>query len=34
MGKRVATFANDELTPEEEEELIEYLAFLRSKRTG
>jgi transcriptional regulator with XRE-family HTH domain len=29
---RVATFANESLTPKEEEELLEYLAFLRSRR--
>ncbi|MCG8604738.1 helix-turn-helix transcriptional regulator [bacterium] len=29
---RAATFAMDDLTPEEEEELLTYLAFLRSKR--
>lgn len=29
---RAATFANENLTDEEEEKLIEYLAFLRSKR--
>jgi len=28
---RVATFANDNLTLEEEEELLKYLAFLRSR---
>src|SRR6058998_1409160 len=34
-GKRkglVATFAIDDLTEEEEERLVEYLAFLRSRR--
>lgn len=31
---RVPTFAKESLTPEEEEELIKYLAFLRSKRRG
>ncbi|MCC6230795.1 MAG: helix-turn-helix domain-containing protein [Phycisphaerales bacterium] len=29
---RVATFAKDNLTKEEEEALLEYLAFLRSKK--
>jgi transcriptional regulator with XRE-family HTH domain len=29
---RVATFANDNLTVEEEENLLEYLAFLRSRK--
>ena len=29
---RVATFAKDNLTPEEEQKLLEYLAFLRSRR--
>ena len=29
---RVATFANEELTPDEETQLLEYLAFLRSRR--
>ncbi|MEK6701962.1 MAG: helix-turn-helix domain-containing protein [Planctomycetota bacterium] len=29
---RVATFAKDNLTNEEEEALLEYLAFLRSKK--
>lgn len=29
---RAATFANENLTDEEEEKLIEYLAFLRSRR--
>lgn len=30
----VPTFAKESLTPEEEEELLKYLAFLRSKRHG
>jgi transcriptional regulator with XRE-family HTH domain len=30
---RVATFANEVLTQEEEESLLEYLAFLRSRRS-
>jgi transcriptional regulator with XRE-family HTH domain len=29
---RVATFALDDLTPDEEKQLLEYLAFIRSKR--
>jgi len=29
---RVATFANENLTNDEEEKLLEYLAFLRSRR--
>lgn len=29
---RIPTFAHDNLTPEEEEELLKYLAFLRSRR--
>jgi HTH-type transcriptional regulator, competence development regulator len=29
---RVATFANNNLTPEEEEELLRYLGYLRSQR--
>jgi transcriptional regulator with XRE-family HTH domain len=29
---RVATFANENLTKEEEESLLEYLAFMRSRR--
>lgn len=29
---RAATFANEALTPEEEGKLLEYLAFLRSRR--
>ena len=29
---RAATFANDNLTDEEEEKLLEYLAFLRTRR--
>ena len=29
---RVATFAGENLTPEEEDALLEYLAFLRSKK--
>lgn len=31
---RVATFADKNLTPEEEEELLKYLAFLRSQAKG
>ena len=31
-GGRIAAFAIDDLTAEEEEELLEYLAFLRSRR--
>lgn len=31
---RVATFAGDNLTREEEDELLKYLAFLRSRRSG
>jgi transcriptional regulator with XRE-family HTH domain len=31
---RVATFANDNLTQEEEEALLQYLAFLRSRGGG
>lgn len=31
---RVATFAGENLTREEEEELLEYLAFLRTRRSG
>jgi HTH-type transcriptional regulator, competence development regulator len=31
---RVATFADDNLTVEEEEKLLEYLAFLRRSRAG
>ena len=30
--KRLATFAIDDLTAEEEEELLKYLAFLRSRK--
>jgi transcriptional regulator with XRE-family HTH domain len=30
---RVATFAKEDLTREEEEKLLEYLAFLRSRRS-
>lgn len=30
---RAATFANEPLTSEEEEKLLEYLAFLRSRRS-
>lgn len=30
---RVATFANENLTPEEEDELLRYLGYLRSFRT-
>jgi transcriptional regulator with XRE-family HTH domain len=29
---RAATFVNENLTPDEEEKLLEYLAFLRSRR--
>lgn len=29
---RVATFANENLTPDEESQLLEYLAFLRTRR--
>lgn len=29
---RLATFADETLTPEEEEELLKYLAFLRSRK--
>lgn len=29
---RLATFAPEDLTPEEEEELLRYLAFLRSRK--
>jgi len=29
---RAATFANEDLTPDEEAKLLEYLAFLRSRR--
>ena len=32
--KRLATFAIDDLTAEEEEELLKYLAFLRSRKTS
>tara|TARA_A100000171_G_scaffold52439_2_gene70784 strand:- start:1187 stop:1498 length:312 start_codon:yes stop_codon:yes gene_type:complete len=31
---QVPTFATDDLTPEEEEALLEYLAFLRSRKGG
>jgi len=31
---RIATFAKKDLTPEEEEALLQYLAFLRSTRKG
>ncbi len=31
---RVATFADEHLTPAEEEELLKYLAFLRSRGGG
>jgi transcriptional regulator with XRE-family HTH domain len=31
---RIATFAEHNLTPEEEMELIEYLKFIRRKKTG
>jgi HTH-type transcriptional regulator, competence development regulator len=30
--KRLAAFAIDDLTPEEEEELLKYLAFIRSRK--
>jgi transcriptional regulator with XRE-family HTH domain len=30
--RRLAAFAIDDLTPEEEEELLKYLAFLRSRK--
>ena len=29
---RIATFAIDNLTPEEEDELLDYLAYIRSRR--
>jgi transcriptional regulator with XRE-family HTH domain len=32
--KRLAAFAIDDLTAEEEEELLKYLAFLRSRKTS
>jgi len=32
--RRLAAFAIDDLTAEEEEELLKYLAFLRSRRGG
>ena len=32
--KRLAAFAIDDLTAEEEEELLKYLAFLRSRKRG
>jgi len=32
--KRLATFAIDDLTAEEEEELLKYLAFIRSRKTS
>lgn len=32
QGKRLATFADKELTSDEENALLQYLAFLRSKR--
>lgn len=32
--KRLATFAIDDLTAEEEEQLLEYLAFLRSRKSS
>jgi transcriptional regulator with XRE-family HTH domain len=32
--RRLAAFAIDDLTAEEEEELLKYLAFLRSRRTS
>ena len=31
---RIATFAGEDLTKQEEDALLEYLAFIRSKRTG
>jgi len=31
---RIPTFAENDLTPEEEEALLQYLAFLRSTRKG
>ena len=31
-GRRLAAFAIDDLTAEEEEELLKYLAFLRSRK--
>ena len=31
---KLATFAIDDLTAEEEEELLKYLAFLRSRRSS
>lgn len=31
---RIPTFAENDLTPEEEEALLQYLAFLRSSRKG
>jgi len=31
---RIPTFAEDDLTPEEEDALLQYLAFLRSTRKG
>ena len=33
-GSRIAAFANKKLTQEEEEELLNYHAFLRSKKKG
>ena len=33
-GSRLAVFAIDDLTAEEEEELLKYLAFLRSRRSS
>lgn len=32
--KRLATFAIDDLTAEEEEQLLEYLAFIRSRKVS
>lgn len=32
QGKKAATFAVENLTPEEEKALLEYLSFLRSRR--
>jgi hypothetical protein len=32
--KRLAAFAIDDLTAEEEEELLKYLAFLRSRKAS
>lgn len=33
-GSRVAAFANETLTSEEQDELLDYLAYLRSKKKG